>query len=270
MYENRHGRFTAVDPLLASGKSADPQTFNRYVYVMNNPLVLTDPTGLQAGENLDDPNRPADHVVYTVSRSWWSKVKEGFNQLVRSVIGRDNWYHDENIANEERKRSDVETQVGNAVKNYAKGVDELNQAVEYVDPTGVAALNRTTVNNSLVRASDEEVWWAMSGAAFNTAMTIYTPGKAFKVAQEGGKHAGFLKNYFSRGMKEINSAMESLQTGKRGIGVHLDKIANPSKYVKDWDSLRKQHQESLIRNWQKEIVNAREQIEILKGILSGR
>jgi RHS repeat-associated protein len=47
MYENRHGRFTAVDPLLASGKSANPQTFNRYVYVMNNPLIFTDPSGLQ-------------------------------------------------------------------------------------------------------------------------------------------------------------------------------------------------------------------------------
>jgi len=47
MYENRHARFTAVDPLLASGKSANPQTFNRYVYVLNNPLLLTDPNGLQ-------------------------------------------------------------------------------------------------------------------------------------------------------------------------------------------------------------------------------
>jgi hypothetical protein len=37
-----------VDPLLASGKSANPQTFNRYIYVMNNPLLLTDPSGLQA------------------------------------------------------------------------------------------------------------------------------------------------------------------------------------------------------------------------------
>ena len=49
MYENRHARFTAVDPLLASGKSANPQTFNRYTYVLNNPLVLTDPDGLQVG-----------------------------------------------------------------------------------------------------------------------------------------------------------------------------------------------------------------------------
>ena len=43
MYENRHARFTAVDPLLASGNSANPQTFNRYVYVGNNPMLFTDP-----------------------------------------------------------------------------------------------------------------------------------------------------------------------------------------------------------------------------------
>jgi len=57
MYENRHGRFTAVDPLLASGKSANPQTFNRYTYVLNSSLVNTDPTGLQTnstGSILDD------------------------------------------------------------------------------------------------------------------------------------------------------------------------------------------------------------------------
>lgn len=47
MYANTFGRFTAVDPLLASGKSANPQTFNRYTYVLNNPLLLTDPDGLQ-------------------------------------------------------------------------------------------------------------------------------------------------------------------------------------------------------------------------------
>ena len=46
-YNDAHGRFTAVDPLLASGKSVNPQTFNRYVYSMNRPLILTDPTGMQ-------------------------------------------------------------------------------------------------------------------------------------------------------------------------------------------------------------------------------
>lgn len=46
MYENRFGRFTAVDPLLASGKSANPQSFNRFIYVVNDPINLSDPLGL--------------------------------------------------------------------------------------------------------------------------------------------------------------------------------------------------------------------------------
>jgi len=46
MYQNKHGRFTAVDPLLASGKSANAQTFNRYSYTTNRPLAFVDTTGL--------------------------------------------------------------------------------------------------------------------------------------------------------------------------------------------------------------------------------
>jgi RHS repeat-associated protein len=45
-YSNQFGIFTAVDPLLASGKSTNPQTFNRYVYVGDNPLRRIDPNGL--------------------------------------------------------------------------------------------------------------------------------------------------------------------------------------------------------------------------------
>lgn len=46
MYQNKHGRFTAPDPLLASASPANPQTFNRYTYTGNNPVNLTDPIGL--------------------------------------------------------------------------------------------------------------------------------------------------------------------------------------------------------------------------------
>ncbi len=38
------GRFMSADPL--AGHTGDPQTLNRYAYVRNNPLNLTDPTGL--------------------------------------------------------------------------------------------------------------------------------------------------------------------------------------------------------------------------------
>jgi len=40
------GRFLSPDPLMASAKAWDPQTWNRYVYGRNNPLRMIDPTGM--------------------------------------------------------------------------------------------------------------------------------------------------------------------------------------------------------------------------------
>jgi len=45
------GRFMTPDPLLNSGHPADPQTWNRYSYVLNNPLRYTDPLGLYVWGN---------------------------------------------------------------------------------------------------------------------------------------------------------------------------------------------------------------------------
>jgi RHS repeat-associated protein len=45
-YRNLWGRFTSVDPGQASGSPADPQGWNAYAYVRNNPLRFIDPEGL--------------------------------------------------------------------------------------------------------------------------------------------------------------------------------------------------------------------------------
>ncbi len=50
-YNNKHGRFTSVDPLTASANVKDPQTFNRYSYAMNSPYKFTDPLGLIAEDS---------------------------------------------------------------------------------------------------------------------------------------------------------------------------------------------------------------------------
>lgn len=42
-YDSRTGRFTSMDPVL--GASGEPQTLNRYPYVVNNPGRYIDPTG---------------------------------------------------------------------------------------------------------------------------------------------------------------------------------------------------------------------------------
>lgn len=44
-YANAHGRFSSVDPLMASAYRSDPQTWNRFSYAANNPLRYVDPTG---------------------------------------------------------------------------------------------------------------------------------------------------------------------------------------------------------------------------------
>jgi RHS repeat-associated protein len=46
MYENRFGRFTAVDPLMSSANISSPQTWNRYNYCGGNPIACTDPSGM--------------------------------------------------------------------------------------------------------------------------------------------------------------------------------------------------------------------------------
>jgi len=55
MFGSGFGRFTSPDPLMASARKARPQTFNRYVYVANNPLNYVDPSGMM-GCPPENPN----------------------------------------------------------------------------------------------------------------------------------------------------------------------------------------------------------------------
>ncbi|MBK8811930.1 MAG: hypothetical protein IPN69_14535 [Acidobacteria bacterium] len=83
-YYSKIGRFTTVDPLMASADIIDPQTFNRFSYSGNSPLIYTDPTGEQYGINdagriewfngaLGKGFRPYDALVAQIT---------GTNQLV--------------------------------------------------------------------------------------------------------------------------------------------------------------------------------------------
>jgi RHS repeat-associated protein len=48
-YESRGGRWTSPDPYLGSMSAGDPQSFNRYSYVQNDPVNFIDPSGLHLG-----------------------------------------------------------------------------------------------------------------------------------------------------------------------------------------------------------------------------
>jgi Pretoxin HINT domain len=61
-------------PLLASGKSADPQSFNRYAYVENNPLARVDPDGNDWYKAVEYHVR-RDGSSYKTSQPYWSDKK---------------------------------------------------------------------------------------------------------------------------------------------------------------------------------------------------
>jgi RHS repeat-associated protein len=46
-YSSTQGRFTTPDPFTGSMSAAEPQSLNRYTYVLNSPLSRTDPTGMK-------------------------------------------------------------------------------------------------------------------------------------------------------------------------------------------------------------------------------
>jgi RHS repeat-associated protein len=45
-FSSQAGRFISIDPILSSGKAGNPQTWNRYIYALNNPVNVVDPLGL--------------------------------------------------------------------------------------------------------------------------------------------------------------------------------------------------------------------------------
>jgi hypothetical protein len=57
-FNKQTARFATPDPLLTSGRTQAPQTWNRYIYTLNNPLKFTDPLGLyEFDSSVDDTQR---------------------------------------------------------------------------------------------------------------------------------------------------------------------------------------------------------------------
>jgi RHS repeat-associated protein len=67
-------RFNRPDPYLGSLDPTNPQTFNRYAYALNNPVVFIDPTGLYCeyphGDDSVSDGNPLDDVDYQSSQTF--------------------------------------------------------------------------------------------------------------------------------------------------------------------------------------------------------
>ena len=67
-FSSTQGRFTSIDPFVGSMRAGDPQSFNRYSYVSNNPVNRVDPTGMW--EN-DASQRGGSSVYHAQTKEPW-------------------------------------------------------------------------------------------------------------------------------------------------------------------------------------------------------
>ncbi|HET6976395.1 MAG TPA: RHS repeat-associated core domain-containing protein [Pyrinomonadaceae bacterium] len=77
-YASQQGRFSSPDPWIGSAEPASPQTWNRYTYVLNNPLRLIDPSGLDD----QDPANPGSTTGGLKIPNPCTEKKAGCNTIV--------------------------------------------------------------------------------------------------------------------------------------------------------------------------------------------
>ena len=103
-----------------------------------------------------------------------------------------------------------------------------------------------------------------SGATYIGGQML-TSKTALQIAQAGGRHAGFLKNYAGKSPAELRRAMTSLQ---KQIAEHQAKIANPEKFIPSFRQLDPRQQAALLKQkWPADIQRQQEQLQIIKALL---
>jgi RHS repeat-associated protein len=74
MYSSTHGRFTSPDDFLNDSDVLNPQSWNLYVYVRNNPLMFVDPTGRDAVVTITiDEKTKKGKIVIAATIGIWTK-----------------------------------------------------------------------------------------------------------------------------------------------------------------------------------------------------
>jgi hypothetical protein len=93
---------------------------------------------------------------------------------------------------------------------------------------------------------------------------------AYEIALSGGKHSGWLKTMSDLPTSELQRSITSIESN---IIEHQNLISNPVKYFNEnnkgnWKFLDPRQQQNLLKvKWPSDIQRAKEQINILQGII---
>jgi hypothetical protein len=112
MYNKNHGRFTSVDPIMMKKeRMSDPQRINLYAYVRNNPLMFTDPKGMDLVLGEGDQKRIRKALVEIAKRKDGREFLQKLDKLTVQILlqtGNLNGKAYESIKAQDPKNSQIE------------------------------------------------------------------------------------------------------------------------------------------------------------------
>jgi len=225
----------------------DPQTWNLYAYTSNNPLNRVDPDGqrwfYRWNENGDfeyrwvNPN--ADGTYTPPQGGGWIELAPDRHLEIYVDKGRQFIRIGEHDGNPCHER-------------LATGKIETNLETFITGELALVAVGRGAIG----------LWGAFK---LKKLSSLEKAKDAYETAREGGKHAGFLRNYANKSAAEIRRGITSIE---KEIAKHRDKIANPENHIKDWNKLDPRQKEALVnKKWPSDIQRQTEQAQILKELL---
>jgi RHS repeat-associated protein len=164
-YSSAMGRFTIVDPLGASARLSEPQSMNRYTFVLNNPLRYVDPDGLKQKAPWDQLNEEEKRALAPklikvkdpnkITTKELKTAGQKFNNLVT-------------VKGNAQATADRIATAKNFVQNFSKGgpasQNAVYQQIDQIKRIGVSAVEVT------VRDKDQFLTaLANAGYAVNSA-----------------------------------------------------------------------------------------------------
>jgi len=171
-YGSNQGRFTSVDPSRGSIKSNNPQTWNRYVYTLNNPLVYIDINGKWPARTHD---KIIDRAFDTMERSMKQAIQKGSRHVdLKGANPRTLW---------EANAAQHAMTPGSLVKKYGvRNAQDIarGEAIEFIE-NNLASARSLYEQASRTRTGLEGSLLAF-GAAMHTVMDNWSPAhRSFKL-----------------------------------------------------------------------------------------
>ncbi len=194
MFGSSLGRFTSPDPSMLSMSGNNPQSFNRYVYVMNNPLLYTDPLGLWAVQ---------------------------FKAIYKQKDGKDTAEIDHYIAIAVQTKGDKDTPAELA-RQF--GLKEGKETDNFVKDFGEKlAKGKITGNNVQLSKLDGDV-----GRVFNVIQGLYSDQQAYKPKNSKSDKGPFNPTY-----ADCSSTSANLNSTRAGANKDNWSVFKMDKFIGD-------------------------------------